>query len=247
MPGGGDRRRVCLLTGAGGTLGSAFCRLHAARYNIVAVHGRRMPDAASQVRTFFDPLAPNAGRGENAHPVFLVGADLTDSRDITRVVEIALARFDRIDVVVNAAVHSVWARMVESDHLLASMDRQFRVNTMLPLRLSIEVARQFWSTRHDENVAMRRNVVNVSSIAGVNVYSGSGQSVYAATKAALNHLTRHMADEFAAFGVRVNATAPDSFPRVIPVETAVASVVRLDDGDMTGRILVVGANGETVV
>jgi NAD(P)-dependent dehydrogenase (short-subunit alcohol dehydrogenase family) len=39
---------------------------------------------------------------------------LRHPRDIERVVELALARFNRVDVLVNAAVYSVWAPMLES-------------------------------------------------------------------------------------------------------------------------------------
>jgi NAD(P)-dependent dehydrogenase (short-subunit alcohol dehydrogenase family) len=78
-------------------------------------------------------------------------------------------------------------------------------------------------------------------MAGVKVYRGLGQSVYAASKAALNQLTLHMADEYRSFGIRVNAIAPDSFPRIVSVKSVVAVVRRVDKGDMTGKILIVGA------
>lgn len=247
LSGTGRDKRVCLLTGAGGTLGSMFCRMYADRYDIVGVYRYRHPDVVSQLQRFVDPLDVGSALIENANPVFLVQSDLTADREVARVVEMALARFDRIDVLINAAVHSVWGRMIELDYLMPSVGRQFQVNTILPLRLATEVAQQFWRYRLEENMAMRRGVINVSSIAGVNVYTGSGQSVYAASKAALNHLTRHMADEFGGFGVKVNATAPDSFPGAVSVESAAASIVRLDDEPGTGRILVVSPDGELFV
>lgn len=46
-----------------------------------------------------------------------------------------------------------------------------------------------------------RNVVNLSSTAGLFVYPDLGQSVYAASKAALNHLTYHLASDFCGFCV----------------------------------------------
>ena len=242
-----SERRVCLLTGAGGQLGDEFCRRHTATYDIVAVHRSRPPSVSSQEQWFVDPLAPDASLAENAYPVFSIASDLTRPGEISRVVELALARHERIDVLVNAAVHSVWGDMVESDKLLASVEQQLRVNVEVPLRLSVEVARQFWRERREENIARRRGIVNVSSIAGLNVYAGSGQSVYAASKAALNHLTRHMASEFARFGVRANALAPNTFARIVPTERVADEIARIDDGDATGEVVVVDARAEGVV
>ena len=169
-------------------------------------------------------------------PVFTIQADLTLAADVDRVVEVALARFGRVDLLVNAAGCSVWAPIVESEALLASMRRQFETNVEAPLRLAAAVATACWRDRRAENLTANRNVVNVSSIAGEQVYPGQGQSVYAASKAALNMLTRHMASEFETFGVRVNATAPNSFPDRVPTGAVVDAIVALDRGDMTGTI-----------
>jgi NAD(P)-dependent dehydrogenase (short-subunit alcohol dehydrogenase family) len=237
-------RRVCLLTGAAGALGTAFCRRYAETYEIAAVYRTRAPSVSSQLQMFVDPLEPQAILPENQHPVFAIRADLTVDADIERIVELTLARFDRIDVVVYAAVHSVWAPIVDSDKLLSSVQRQFAVNVMAPLRLAACVARAYWRDRRHENTERNRNVVNVSSVAGVRVFPGAGQSVYSASKAALNFLSRHMADEFAAFGVRVNALAPNSFPRRVATKKVAEAVHHLDCGTMTGRVMVVDKSGE---
>lgn len=234
----GERRRVCLVTGAGGRLGAAFCDLYRDRYDIVAVCRSRLPPAPDQHRRYFDPRAPDERRTGDARPVFTIHADLTSDGQIARVVELTLARFDGVDLLVNAAVHSVWGPIVDSGALLASVQRQFDTNVAVPMRLSAELATSFWRDRYEENVAANRNVVNVSSIAGVNAYPGQGQSVYAASKAALNMLTRHMALEFDAFGVRVNAIAPDSFPALVATERVADAIVALDAGSANGEIVV---------
>jgi NAD(P)-dependent dehydrogenase (short-subunit alcohol dehydrogenase family) len=176
-----------------------------------------------------------------------VQADLTDDKECSRVVELALARYDRIDLLVNGAVSSVWSSMLYSDHLRHSGYNQFVTNVLVPLNLSTVVARQFWQGRDLENRANNRNIVNVSSIAGLNLYTGSGQSLYAASKAALNQLTGHMADEFAAIGLRVNATAANSFPSIIPTSRAADAIVRLDRGAENGVIVVVDGETDTDV
>jgi NAD(P)-dependent dehydrogenase (short-subunit alcohol dehydrogenase family) len=137
--------------------------------------------------------------------------------------------------------------MIDSNHVLKSCYRQFEVNVGVPLKLAVEVARKFWRYRDRENAEMNRNVINVSSIAGMNIYPDSGQSVYSASKAALNHLTYHMAHEFHDFRVRVNATAPDSFPAIVPIERMAETILRLDKGDMTGKILVLDREGDRLI
>lgn len=236
--------RVCLLTGAGGELGSDFCRRYRDRYRIAAVYRSRPPEVADQNKHWVDPLRPSARLAENDGAVFSIRADLTREGELARVVELTLAHFGRIDVLVNAAVHSVWAPIVGSLALLDSLQRQFEVNAMVPLRLAVEVASAFWRDRDKENRAFNRNVVNVSSIAGLYIYPGSGQSVYSATKAALNNLTCHMAAEFAAFGVRVNAIAPDTFHTRVSLARVTDSIARLDDGTISGDILVLKEDGE---
>ena len=131
--------------------------------------------------------------------------------------------------------------------LLDSVDRHFDVNVRAPLAITAEVARQFWIGREKENAAANRNVINVSSTAGARVYPGYGQSVYAASKAALNHLTRHMAAELEPHGVRVNALAPTSFPAIVPTYVVADALARLDAATGSGGILMLEAAGETLL
>jgi NAD(P)-dependent dehydrogenase (short-subunit alcohol dehydrogenase family) len=236
---------VCLLTGAGGELGTALCRGYADRYQIVAVYRHRRPRVVSQIESVVDPLDPDAALAENTHPVYAIRADLEQPGQIERVVELTLARFGAVDLLVNAAAHSVWSPVIDGGELLASLPRQFAVNVGVPLALATEVARRFWLPRDRDNRARNRNVVNVSSLAGSTVFPGRGQTVYAASKAALTQLSRHLASEFAVFGVRVNALAPNSFPSVVSADDVAAGVVALDDDPQaTGRVLTVDALAE---
>jgi NAD(P)-dependent dehydrogenase (short-subunit alcohol dehydrogenase family) len=75
----------------------------------------------------------------------------------------------------------------------------FEINFFAALRL----ARGFASALHRGRGA----IVNITSIAGHRIHPFAG-SAYAISKAALSALTRELAQEFAALGVRVNAIAP---------------------------------------
>jgi NAD(P)-dependent dehydrogenase (short-subunit alcohol dehydrogenase family) len=241
------RKRVCLLTGASGTLGSDFIARYADRYSISAVYRHHVPIAASQGAAFVDPLDPDAEVPENRHPIFAVQGDISIETDCERIIDATLARFGRIDLLVHAATFSVWSPMIGSPRLRRSASGQFITNVVAPLNLSAMVAERYWATRQVENRMMNRNVVNVSSVAGLRLYPRSGQSVYAASKAALNHITGHMAWEFDAIGVRVNATAANSFPSLVPTARATDAIVRLDEANDTGTIVVVDGDEDRVV
>ncbi|MET7770370.1 SDR family NAD(P)-dependent oxidoreductase [Nocardia sp. NPDC005366] len=237
-----DDRRVCLLTGAGGRLGDAFCRALYTRYDIVAVHRDRTPAVPSQHEWFVDPFAPEAPLPENDSRVHLIRADLTVPGEVERVVDLALARFGGVDLLVNSAAHR---RMfpdgvVDGDAALDDFDLAFATNVGVPLRLSARLAQRSWLHTGERNRARNRNIVNVSSLSG-SVVSPGGQTLYAASKAALNQLTRNLAAEFAEFGVRANAIAPSAFPDLVPTETVVRSILELDGGAMTGGVFSVGA------
>lgn len=234
----GDRR-VCVLTGAGGTLGNAFCQKYAADYDIVAVCRHRAPGVPSQFDSYVDPLDPSADV-DGAGRVYVVHTDLEKDGEIEHLVDLVLARYGRVDLLVNNAAHMDFhrGRLADGDAALNEMTRSFEVNVGVPTRLSVRLAQRFWMARALENRDLNRNVVNVSSISGARVYGG-GQGVYASSKAALNHLSRYMAAEFDAFGVRVNGLAPNSFPGVVPTEQVADAVVRLDRESVTGKILAV--------
>jgi NAD(P)-dependent dehydrogenase (short-subunit alcohol dehydrogenase family) len=236
-------KRVCVLTGAGGRLGSAFCSAYSDTYDIVAVYRNKPPPVPSQDQRFIDPLHPSLELSENRHEVFAVRADLSRTGEAERITELALARFGRVDLLVNAAADSVWAPFTDPV-LLDSAERQFVINTVAPLRLSAALCRMFWRHRPDENAELNRNIVNISSCAGYYVYPDTGQSLYAATKAALNQLTYHMAAELWSAGVRVNAAAPNSFPAIIATERVTRAIVEFDRGQLTGKIQVLDADAE---
>lgn len=237
MPTG--ERRVVLLTGAGGVLGDMFCQRYAATHDIVAVCRRRVPGVASQLESFVDPLDPGADLPDNDGKVFVVFADLEQPGQVERVVELALARHGKIDVLVNNAAHLQHHPfgLIDGDAALQDLPRHLTTNVAVPLQLAVRTAQMFWRDRAAENRVENRHVVNISSLSGSRVYPGIGQGLYAASKAALNQLTRHMADEFETIGVRVNALAPTSFPSLLPTADVADAIARLDRETMTGRVL----------
>ena len=218
-----------------------FCQAYYQHYDIVAVCRGRVPAAPSQQEWFIDPLAPQNPLPENDSRIFVVHADLTREGEPERVVDLALAKYGAVDLLVNNAayVRRTPHGLVDGDAALAEFEPHFALNVGVPLRLSTRLAQRCWLRDDLGNRARNRNIVNVSSIAGSEVYPG-GQALYGASKAALNQLTRYQAAEFAEFGVRVNAIAPDAFPATVPTLQVAGAIAELDAGTVTGAVFGVG-------
>jgi len=243
----GIQRRVCLLTGASGRLGSTFSRLYGHRYDIAAVYYTRPIVKPPDMCWDIDPLDPCVRKPTSGHRFETIRADLTDPFEVPRIVNFALTTFGRVDLLVNAAAIARCAPLLSADLTIEDVTRMLDLNAVVPLRLAVELAKRFWRARAAENTAINRSIVNISSTSGAYIFSGLGQSGYSASKAALNMLTCHMAEEFSAFGVRVNSVAPDTLPQSVTTESVCDAIARVDRDAMTGRMLLLEADGETVL
>lgn len=180
--------RVALVTGASSGLGRHFARTLARAGAAVAIAARR--------RNLLDALADElAALGAR---VVAVDMDVTDEASIHRAWAEAAAGLGPIDVVVNNAGISITRPPLD----LTAADWDAVVDTNL---------RGAWlvaQTAARALVAAGRpgRIVNIASIVGLRPI---GQlAPYAAAKAALIHLTRVLAMEWARHGIRVNAIAP---------------------------------------
>lgn len=181
--------KVALVTGSTSGIGEATVRRLAADGMTVAVHSR-------STRSAGDKLAAELGGSYHQ-------ADLSDDTAAAALVPEVLAEHGRLDVLVNNAGISWPVPHADLDALTASDWRQLLdVNLVAP-----------WLLCTAALPALREAggcIVNVTSHAGVRP---KGSSIaYAASKAALNHVTKLLA---AALGpdVRVNAVAPGSSTR----------------------------------
>ena len=181
---------VALVTGSTSGIGAAVARRLAREGYAIVVHSRSS-DVTGRA------LAAELGNAA------YVQADLAVDEDRVRLVHEAVDLWGRLDVLVNNAGI---ARFIDHGDLAAATPEIWRelheVNVIAPFRLVTEAESAL-------RAAARRGragcVVNISSHAGVRP---KGASIpYAATKAALNHVTRLLALTLAP-DVRVNAVAP---------------------------------------
>jgi NAD(P)-dependent dehydrogenase (short-subunit alcohol dehydrogenase family) len=153
-------------------------------------------EGAAVVLVARDADALAAVAASAAGPAHVVAADVTADDTPARVVSAAVERFGGLDVLVNAAgVIGTAATDATPDDLY---DRMFAINVRAPFRLMREAFPQL--------KARKGNVVNISSVNGLRAFAGV--AVYCASKAALDHLSRCAALDWAPHGVRVNCVNP---------------------------------------
>lgn len=125
-----------------------------------------------------------------------IEADFTDAATPERVVEEVIARAGRLDVLVNNA--GVMQEAEVEAMSLADWERTIRVNLTAPFLL-IKAALPHLR-------AARGNIVNIGSIEGLG--SNPKHAAYCTSKAGLHGLTRAIAVDHGAEGIRCNAVAP---------------------------------------
>ncbi|ADV83757.1 SDR family NAD(P)-dependent oxidoreductase [Terriglobus saanensis] len=181
---------VALVTGSTSGIGAAIARRLSNEGYAVVLHSRSSAETGHA-------LAIELGKA------IYIQADLADDADRIRLVREAVSRWNRLDVLVNnAGISSVIPHTDLMAALPAVWHELYEVNVVAPFRLVAEAE----TALRD---AVRRGrpacVVNISSHAGVRP---KGASIpYAASKAALNHVTRLLALSLAP-DIRVNAVAP---------------------------------------
>jgi NAD(P)-dependent dehydrogenase (short-subunit alcohol dehydrogenase family) len=184
-------RRVALVTGASGGIGSAIARRLAADGFQLALTGRRA-DALAEVAA---SLASETG----AEP-FAAAADLTSDDQVASLVDAVRERHGRIDAVVNTAGGWSGSRIgpfVEKTE--AELRAELENNLMTTVLVCHAVLPLMVAQRYGR-------IVNISSIAGL--MGLRGHSVYAAAKAGQIGLARVLATELGEAGVTVNCVAP---------------------------------------
>jgi len=184
-----DSERVAIITGGSRGIGRAVAyRFAGEKPKLVLVHYDPDESAAEQTLT---QLAEKGVQAE-AHRV-----DVSNRGDVDRLFKDVLARFGRVDVLINNAgitKDMLFMRMSEEE-----WDQVLRVNLKGVFNCSQAVIRSMIKERSGR-------IVNISSVVGQ--IGNMGQTNYAASKAAIMGFTKSLAKEVASRGITVNAVAP---------------------------------------
>lgn len=202
--------RVAIVTGAASGIGAAIAARFAA-------------EGAQVLAADIEPRKPDEG----ADRISPCPCDVTDPDAVDALVADALARFERLDIMVNnvgAAVHG-WLKDASND----DWERA----------ISISLSSTFYGIRAALRPMLRQqsgSIINISSGAG---FGGApGMASYGTAKAGVHNLTRSAAVENARSGVRINCIAPgaiESPPIVAWADTLPGGLDAYVDGLLPGR------------
>lgn len=177
--------RVALVTGGSRGLGAGIVEdLLAQGYAVATCSRSRTDQVEVWEKEFPDRFS-------------FVSADVSVEADATRYVKDAVQRWGRIDVLVNNAGVAGEGMIALTDDGL--IDRVVDLNIKGTLYVTRAASRTMLARRSGA-------IVNISSVVGLSGYRGL--SVYSATKAALDGMTRSLARELGSRGITVNSVAP---------------------------------------
>lgn len=192
--------RVALVTGAGSGIGKATALLLAREGAKVAALSRTAEELEKTVRE----IEANGGEG------MVVTADVSDVDDVQRAVREVVERWGRLDVVfANAGVNGVWAPIeeLEPDEFRKTLDINL-TGTFLTIKYAVPHLKKRGGS-----------VIVCASVNGTRVFSNSGATAYASSKAGQVALTKMLALELAPAKVRVNVICPGAIDTEIEDNT----------------------------
>lgn len=176
-----------IVTGASSGLGARFAE-------VLAADGAEVVLAARRADRLDELVASIKAAGGTAQAVSL---DVTDAADIEKVVA-AMADGGGIDILVNNAGISIEKRV--TDFTVDDYDRLMATNQRGAFLMAQQAGRAMIAR------GQGGKIVNIASVLASTVLAGL--AIYGMSKAAVVHMTRTMALEWARFDIQVNAIAP---------------------------------------
>jgi rhamnulose-1-phosphate aldolase/alcohol dehydrogenase len=184
--------RVALITGSGGGIGKAIAKKFAEEGACVIlndVDARRLDGATDEFRKIF-------GR-DNVAGVVL---DVTSEESAAKAFNESCLLFGGVDIIVNNAGISISKPL--TDHTIADWNKLYDIlvkGQFLVSKASVEIMKK---------QGMGGDIINIVSKNAF--FAGPNNAGYGSAKAAQAHLSRLLAAELGAFGIRVNMVNPDA-------------------------------------
>jgi 3-oxoacyl-[acyl-carrier protein] reductase len=179
--------KVAIVTGASKGIGAGVAKLFAQSGASVVVNYSSSKDSAQAV------VAEIKSAGGNA---VAIQADMSKTADIQRLFEESKRIFGNLDILVNNAGVYAFGPLESSTE--QEFHREFTTNVLGVITATQEAAKYFGPTGG--------SIINISSIASVGYMPNS--VIYAASKSAVDSITRVTSIELAPKKIRVNSLAP---------------------------------------
>ena len=187
--------KVVVITGASSGLGEAAARLLAAEGATVVLGARR----DGRLKSLADELNKSGGRA------LAVATDVIDRDQVKRLVDAAVQRFGRIDVIINNA--GLMPQSLIEQLKIDEWDRMIDVNIKGVL-YGIAAALPHMQRQKSGHI------INVSSVAGHKIRPGA--TVYAATKFAVRALSEGLRMEVKPYNIRTTIISPGAVATELP-------------------------------
>ena len=180
--------RTAVVTGGARGIGRAICRMLGENGAQVAINYERNEPAARETLALLEASGGQA---------IIVQADIARQEQVERMMSAVRERLGGVDLLVNNA--AIAKNVPHAKLTFADWKRMFEVNVDGPFLTT-------WAVKDDMIKRRYGRIVNVSSLAAVALKKDMIH--YATSKAAVIAFTRHCAEAFAPFNVRVNCVAP---------------------------------------
>lgn len=202
--------KSALITGAGSGIGEAAAILFAQEGASVLLIGR----TAEELEKVARKITSSGGKA------LAFKGDVTSENDMKRAVETAVREFGRLDIIfANAGVNGVWAPVDELT--LEEWNNTININltgTFLPVKYGVPELKKHGGA-----------IVITSSVNGTRMFSNSGASAYASTKAAQVAFAKMIAVELARYKIRVNVICPGAIKTEIDDNTQQRNVEKVKE------------------
>jgi NAD(P)-dependent dehydrogenase (short-subunit alcohol dehydrogenase family) len=181
--------KVAIITGASKGIGRAIAEHFSANGASVVINSRKQ-DALD--------LVAKEISNETGNEVLPIAGNAGDIVFLNELLNATVKKFGGVDIIVNnAATNPVYGPSLECDSL--AFDKIMGINVRTPFEFA-KIAHPIMKARGGGSI------INVSSIAGITPDPGLG--MYSVSKSALNMLTKVLAKEWGADGIRVNSICP---------------------------------------
>ena len=181
--------KTAIVTGGGNGISRASALMLAAHGAAVAIADLKLADAQSVAAE----ISANGGRA------LALECNVLKDEDLVRTVERTAAELGGIHILVNNAGGGGAGRESPFEITVQQFERPFEINVFSAWRLAQLCAPHMKKGGYG-------SIINMSSMSSIN--KSPAISAYAASKAAINHMTANLAHDYGSDNIRINAVGP---------------------------------------